>query len=148
MTSQRVERNDVERANMRSLKPHARRGVIVVGFRPTGSAEAPLISRFQTLEPELWSRRGEIIARRFGKGEKGGRHHHANRVRAAVLNIGVATSIAKEAGDGIERARLQRFAKNVDRCVNVRMSNGAAPFLFARVSSRNRAKWRGVGCAP
>ena len=81
----------------------------------SGVRMAPTIARFQTRKAKLGLRRRQIIAARFGKLEKCGSHHGADRMTAHVLSPGVAATVPVKPCHWLERADFKRLAEYIAR---------------------------------
>ena len=84
---------------------HDRRGTpILVGPKPVGGGDAPPVTRHQAREPELGSRRRQVVADRALMLEELGGHDGADGVPADVLGPRRAAAVAVEAGDRVGAA--------------------------------------------
>src|SRR6266404_5310211 len=98
-----------------SLKPNGVLLQLIERLLPAAGAQAPAVARFEPGEAVLRQGRAEVVAVRLGEGEELRRHDHTDGVQADILAAGIAASVTVEAGQGLERAGLQRAAQDVDR---------------------------------
>ena len=91
---------------MRRLEQDRRRTAGVKRLAPARCAEAPAITGFESRELIQRERRREVVATRFGEGEKLVGQHHTDGMHALVLPARVTAAVAIEARDRIVRARL------------------------------------------
>ena len=82
---------------------------------PTRCAKAPLVTGFKTREPELGTRRDQVIAAIKTVLQELGRDGYADRVHALIHWTGIAASITEKASERIVATILQLTAKNVAR---------------------------------
>ena len=81
---QHRQRHYIEGALVGRGKAHLRSGTFVVRLREPPGAQTPGVARLQPGKAMFGPWRGQIVAKVFGKRQKLGRHHGANRVLAAI----------------------------------------------------------------
>ena len=91
---------------MRRLEHDRRRTAGIERFAPARCAEAPAITGLEAgeLVEREWCR--EVVATRFGEGEKLVGQHHTDGMHALVLPARVTAAVAIEARNRIVRACL------------------------------------------
>lgn len=92
-----------------------RRHTHLSSFFPTRCAKAPFIPGFKTREPELGTRRDQVITAIKTVLQELGRDGYADRVHTLIHWTGIAASITEKAGERIVTTILQLTAKNVAR---------------------------------
>lgn len=82
---------------------------------PATGADAPTIAGLKAGEVVFGRGGREVVARREAEGEEVSRDLDADGVAALVLRTRVTVAVAKKAGKGLKRARLERPAEDVER---------------------------------
>ena len=91
----------------------------VYGLQPRSSANAPGVPRLEAGEIEMRGWRNEVVALVQSKLEKIIGHHTTDGVRATVVVVRVATTVAIPSGEGHLGTRLQGRTEDVDAWVHV-----------------------------
>src|ERR1700688_5334349 len=76
-----------------------------------------MVTRLQTRKAVFRHRCRQIVPTRFGKIEKRGSHHDADRVTTNVLSAGVAASVPVIPRHWLDRANVQGLAEHVAGCI-------------------------------
>ena len=82
-------------------------------LNPARSADAPLVTRFQSLKSVLGSRGAEVVPDLFLKIKEFDRYSNAGRVFSRVFTVGFAAAISKEPGERIAGAGSKGGSEDV-----------------------------------
>ena len=107
-----VERDELERGRMRRLEYGGRRGAASsasCSVRRRHTNDRPAAAQGRATAAAAWTDRSRPTPRTRGIR----RHDRADRVEARVTTLGAAMAVSEEAGERIERARLQLTAEDV-----------------------------------
>jgi hypothetical protein len=125
MLLERVERHQLEHAFVGRLKDYPRRHTGFPRLDPAQHMQTPAIPRIQAPKSHVGARGTQVVAMLARKFEELCRHFDAYKMRHAVLPASAAAPVAKESGQRIEAAGVQRPAEHV--------------FFFGRLIAHMRA---------
>ena len=91
----------------------------VYGLQPRSGANAPRVARLEAGEIEVRRWRYEVVALVQSELKKIVGHHTTDGMRATVVVVRVATTVAIPSGEGHLGTRLQGRTKNIDAWVHV-----------------------------
>ena len=104
-----------QRLLVRRRQHDRRRDARLQCLLPATHAQAPPVARRQAGEAVRRNGRREVVAARGGEGQKFGRHHGADDVRAVVVGAGLAAAVAVEARHRVAATVLEVAAEDVLR---------------------------------
>lgn len=101
MGLKKLERNDVQGPTVGGFEVDGTGLTGVDRLQPCTGANTPRITGFKAGEIELGRRRHEVVAPCFGEGQEGVVDDATHRVRASIVVVGVAASVAVPTGQRV-----------------------------------------------
>jgi uncharacterized hydrophobic protein (TIGR00271 family) len=98
---------------MRRLEHDGRRNAGLERLLPACGDDAPAVARLQPREEPLRLGRGQVVPDRRRELEELVRHDCADRVEARVATLRATVAVPEEAGQRVERARLEVAAEDI-----------------------------------